>query len=69
MMLVMTMAAKDGPKVCRTYMNVKSPRKMPHSESTYRINMIHENAYAMRKKKNRGCCCITAWRRMEKDVD
>ena len=42
---------------------------MPHAESTDGINKIQENVYAMRKKKNKGCCLITCRRLLDAAVD
>ena len=62
------MAAKAGPNVCRANMKVKSPAMMPQAESTKGINTIQENAYAMKKKKNKGCLRITCFRPVEAPV-
>jgi hypothetical protein len=42
---------------------------MPHCESTYGINMIQVNAYAIKKKENKGCCRINCCRFLEVDVE
>ena len=65
----MTMAATAGPNDLTTKTRVKSPDQLPHTESTYGIDTIHENAYAMKKKENKGCLRINCGRPLKAEVD
>ena len=65
-----TGTAKSGPKNgLRAEVNEKNWDMMPHSESAKGINTIQENAYAIRKKKNKGCCRIASRRLLEAAPD
>jgi hypothetical protein len=66
---IITIADTVGPKDLTTKTSVKSPDQLPHTESTYGIDTIHENAYAIKKKENKGCFRITCGRCLEVDVD
>jgi len=56
--------ARNGPAkalIMKKNVNRDAGRK-PQSESTQGTVMIHENAYAMKKKDNKGCWAINCLR-------
>ena len=62
----MIKAARNGPANgtrMKVYENASGG--YPHSSRMKGITMIQENAYAIRKKKNKGCCRMTSRRLLE----